>query len=474
MSAANAAALAPAHATQLLAPGDVVDGRYRIVSFVAGGGMASVYRATHVVLEQVVAIKVISPLVHAIPGMAQRFLREAKAATRMKSEHVAHVHDVGTMPDGAPYIVMEYLDGSDLEAILEKGDEIPVEDAVDYALQACQALAEVHGLGIVHRDLKPANLVLTHGADGLPCIKLIDFGISHTDVPLAAKDLASLTEPQNVMGSPRYMSPEQMESMSKADRRSDIYGVGAVLYELLTRRVPFEGDTFTDIYMAATLATPEAPSTLRADVPRELDEVILRCLRSDPAERYVDAAELALALAPFGPAGSGLRAKLVARVLDATSARAHGSSAKSSRIAGADGSRMRRRVSSSAYSLHKRRIKRGALAFALLSLVGLAVGGNALRAEARMKGAALVESTPSAVLIVPSPPLLPAPASEPSPAPEPARAAPTPVRAVRTAVAPSAVQARAALAEGREDTTVLALVRPATAKDERSLFEDRK
>lgn len=113
-------------APKLLAPGDVIDGRYRISAFVAGGGMASVYRATHVVLEQVVAIKVISPLVHAIPGMARRFLREAKAATRMKGAHVAHVSDVGTMPDGAPYIVMEYLDGSDLEAILESGDEIAV------------------------------------------------------------------------------------------------------------------------------------------------------------------------------------------------------------------------------------------------------------------------------------------------------------------------------------------------------------
>ena len=459
MSAALAVAVAPAPATKLLAPGDVVDGRYRIASFVAGGGMASVYRATHVALEQVVAIKVISPVVHSIPGMAQRFLREARAATRLKSEHIAHVHDVGTMPDGALYIVMEYLDGSDLEAILEKHAEIALEDAVDYVLQACEALAEVHGLGIVHRDLKPANLVLTRGADGLPCIKLIDFGISHSDTPLGASDLASLTEPQHVMGSPRYMSPEQMESMSKTDSRSDIYGLGAVLYELLTRRAPFEGETFSDIYAATMFGTPAAPSTLREEVPRELDEVILRCLSSDPAGRYADVAALALALAPFGPAGSGLRAKMVARVLDAAGARAH--PANKARIGGAAGSRGRQRVSSSEHSLHKRRIKRAFVALALLSLVGLAAGGQALHAAGRAKPVALIESTPSAVLIAAfSPPSAPAPLAPP--AEEPESAVPTPMRAVRMANAASAVAARSAVAE------------PVIRADERALFEDRK
>ncbi|MDB4933981.1 MAG: serine/threonine protein kinase, partial [Labilithrix sp.] len=293
MSAAKAEDCAPAPAPKLLAPGDVIDGRYRVEAYLGGGGMASVYRATHVVLEQAVAIKVIAPVIRQIPGMAQRFLREARAATHLKSEHVARVTDVGTMADGAPYMVMEYLDGRDLDAIVESGEEIAVEEAVDYVLQACEALAEVHGLGIVHRDLKPANLFLTKGADGLPCVKLIDFGISRTDSPLAPKEVAALTQPDTVMGSPRYMSPEQMESAAKADSRSDIYGIGVVLYELLTRKAPHEGETYLDIYAAATLAPPEAPSTLRPEVPRELDEVILRCLRVDPAERYADAAELA-------------------------------------------------------------------------------------------------------------------------------------------------------------------------------------
>ena len=469
MSAADAAALAtPTQAPKLLAPGDVIDGRYRILSFVAGGGMASVYRATHVVLEQVVAIKVISPLVHAIPGMARRFLREAKAATRMKGAHVAHVSDVGTMPDGAPYIVMEYLDGSDLEAILESGDEIAVEDAVDYVLQACEALAEVHGLGIVHRDLKPANLVLTRGPDGLPFIKLIDFGISQTSAPLSTRELASVTQPDVVMGSPRYMAPEQMESVKKADARSDIYGIGAVLYELLTQRAPNEGDTLNAMYVAATLGAPAAPSTFRSDVPRALDEVVLRCLRSDPSERYIDAASLARALAPFGPAGSGQRAEQVARVFDATSARLRQRGGKPSRVSHGAASRGVRRVSSSAHSLYKRRVRLGAiaLAFAVLSLVGLAAGSRALRDDGQAKGFALV--APSADIVRASPRL-----AVTLTEPEEVVAVPS-VTAVRAAIAANPVPARVAARKLRDDATASLVARPASRVDDRALFEDRK
>ena len=471
MSAENVAPAAPAApASKLLAPGDVIDGRYRVMSFVAGGGMASVYRATHVVLEQVVAIKVISPLVHAIPGMAKRFLREAKAATRMKGEHVAHVSDVGTMPDGAPYIVMEYLDGKDLEAVLESGDEIAVEDAVDYVLQACEALAEVHALGVVHRDLKPANLVLTRGADGLPFIKLIDFGISQTNAPLSTRELAGITQPDVVMGSPRYMAPEQMESVSKADARSDIYGIGAVLYELLTRRPPNEGDTLDAMYMAAMLGAPQAPSSLRSDVPRALDEVILRCLRSDPAERYIDVSTLARALAPFGPAGSELRAEHVARVFDATVVRSRQRGGKCHGAYG-DAPPGRRRVSSSAHSLRKRRVRLGAIAFAVavLSLGGLAAGSRALHVDDRANGFALV--APSAEVVVHASPSPAPPMAEP----EPVVVAPTPAVAVRAALvaSPTAV-ARVARPYAHDEATASVAVRPAPRLDERTLFEDRK
>lgn len=297
-----------------LVPGTVVDGRYRIEACLGAGGMASVYRATHVPLDQQIAIKVVSPQVRTVPGMAQRFLREARAATRLKNEHVVRVFDVGRLPDGAPYMVMEHLEGRDLDGVLEAGRDIPVESAIDYILQTCEALAEVHGHGIVHRDLKPANLFVTRGADGRPLVKLIDFGISRIDAPLDPKDLALQTEPGAMMGSPPYMSPEQMQSAKHADLRSDIYGLGAVLYELLTRRTPHEGESLLELF-AGRATSPPPPSTWRKDIPSKLDEAILKCLRFDPNERFGDAAELAFALAPFGPEGSLARAEQIERIV---------------------------------------------------------------------------------------------------------------------------------------------------------------
>jgi serine/threonine protein kinase len=474
MSAAKAEESVPIPATKLLEPGDVIDGRYRIEAYLGGGGMASVYRATHVVLEQAVAIKVIAPVVRQVPGMAQRFLREARAATHLKSEHVARVSDVGTMPDGAPYMVMEYLDGRDLDAIVESGEVLPVEEAVEYVLQACEALAEVHGLGIVHRDLKPANLFLTKGADGLPCVKLIDFGISRTDSPLAPKDLVALTQPDTVMGSPRYMSPEQMESAAKADHRSDIYGIGAVLYELLTRKAPHEGESFMDIYAAATLAPPEAPSTLRPDVPRELDEVILRCLRIDPTERYADAADLAFALAPFGPSGSQGRAEAIARILEAARSRTQNGGAPEVPVAGEEGSsRVRLRVSSSAHSLRQRRIRRGGIIAAVIAFAGLAVGGRALYEHGQASGAAAATAAATAPLAVPPPPLMPLPSfggEHAAVSVTETTAAKDPKPVVVTPPAPRAAQPLPA----PRTTSWPANPPAAHTNDERKLFEDRK
>ncbi len=481
MSAANADDRAPAPTTKLLAPGDLVDGRYRIESYLGGGGMASVYRATHVVLEQAVAIKVVSPQIRELPGMAQRFLREARAATQLKSEHVARVSDVGTMPDGAPYMVMEYLDGRDLDAMVESDTEIPVEDAVDYVLQACEALAEVHGLGIVHRDLKPANLFLTKGADGMPCVKLIDFGISRTDTPLSPKDLAKLTQPDTVMGSPRYMSPEQMESAGKADSRSDIYGIGAVLYELLTKKCPHEGDTFLDIYAAATLGPPAAPSTLRSDVPKELDEVILRCLRIDPAERFVDAAELAAALAPFGPAGSTGRADAIARILEAARSRTHGSSAAHDAAPSKDeGSYVRKRPSN-AHAARKRRNRTIATVAAVVAFAGLGAGGVFYK-QTRVADVATANAAPT--LVVPPPPLDPIPQLKASPAT--AVVAPPPAPAPSTIDIAAKVEAEEKAARAAASTAVPSPApvpaspprtngsAPSPASNADKLFEDRK
>jgi hypothetical protein len=478
MSAAPAEDCVPAPTPKLLAPGDMVDGRYRIDCYLGGGGMASVYRATHVVLEQSVAIKVVSPQIRQLPGMAQRFLREARAATQLKSEHVARVSDVGTMSDGAPYMVMEYLDGRDLDVMVESGEEISVEDAVDYVLQACEALAEVHGLGIVHRDLKPANLFLTKGADGLPCVKLIDFGISRTDSPLASKDVAKLTQPDTVMGSPRYMSPEQMESAGKADSRSDIYGIGAVLYELLTHKCPHEGETFLDIYAAATLGPPAAPSSLRSGVPHALDEVILRCLRIDPNERFVDTAELAVALAPFGPAGSMGRTEAIARILEAARSRTHSSAANDAVTSKDEGSFVRKRASS-AHAVRQRRIRHFGLVAAVVAFAGLAVGGRALYTQGQANGVANANAAPT--LVVPPPPLGALPLFKAAPA-----AAPT-TETIDIAAKVEAEEKEKAAAAGSASKAAVAPVpaappppvtkswsAPAPSNAEQKLFEDRK
>ncbi|MBX3215927.1 MAG: protein kinase [Labilithrix sp.] len=306
----------------------MLGGRYRVERCLGGGGMASVFRATHVGLDQPVAVKVVSPLVRELPGVVSRFMREARAATRLKGEHVVRVFDVGAADDGAPYFVMELLEGRDLGELLDQGVSLGVEEAVDYALQACEALAEVHGLGIVHRDLKPANLFVTRGPDGLACVKLIDFGISRIDSPLSPEDAVALTSPEVVMGSPRYMPPEQMESAAAADSRSDLWGLGAILYQMLTGRAPFDGESLFDIYAAAVRAPPPAPSSLRAEVPAGLDAVVLRALRVDPADRHADVVELACALAPFGDGAAAARVESVARVLDAARARGHGTAAR--------------------------------------------------------------------------------------------------------------------------------------------------
>jgi eukaryotic-like serine/threonine-protein kinase len=450
MSEPQAAPSSSASNAQLLRPGEVVDGRYRVEAYLGGGGMASVYRAMHVVLEQPVALKIVSPQIREVPGVAARFIREARAATSLKGEHVARVFDVGTMADGAPYMVMEFLEGKDLGEILETAALPPVEDAVDWVLQACEALAEVHGRGIVHRDLKPANLFLTRGADGLPCVKLIDFGISRFESPLSPKDAHGLTQPDAIMGSPRYMSPEMMESASKADARSDIWGLGTVLYELLTGDAPYDGESFIEIYRKAVDGPPRAPSEIRADVPKALDEVITKCLRADPDDRYNDVAELATALAPFGHGDAAERSDAIARVLGATRSRPAVGDASNDDVAlvvGNESSRVRRRVSRDDTS--SSRAKRFTF-FAVAAVSLVAIGAIGARAKVtRPEASAPTETAAAALPAAPAPAPVPvAPVAseedEDDDAP-PARAATT------TASSPSALPNAAAPARTNAD-----------------------
>ncbi len=282
-------------------PGDVIAGKYRVERVLGVGGMGVVVAVTHLELLELRAIKLMRPEGRADADAVERFAREARAASLLKSEHVARVMDVGRFADGAPYMVMEYLEGADLAAALKRAGAMPVEEAVLYVLQAAEALAEAHALGIVHRDLKPANLFLTLRPDGAPCVKVLDFGISKVLGSPAENDL---TRSHELLGSPNYMSPEQMHETRLADARSDLWSLGVILYQLLTRELPFRGRSITEIITAVLQGRPAPPSQLRPELPRALDPVVLRCLERDPAQRFANMGELALALAPFC-SGSG-------------------------------------------------------------------------------------------------------------------------------------------------------------------------
>jgi len=286
-------------------PGAMIDDKYRVDAVIGRGGVGLVVAATHLSIAQRVAIKMIRDDIPMQRELLDRFHREARAAAMIRSEHVARVLDVGRLPTGRPYIVMEYLEGEDLERVLTRG-ALPVMVAVDLCLQTCEALAEAHRSGIIHRDLKPANLFLTRRSDGSPLIKVLDFGISKIQ-PLTAALGGRSVETTSIMGSPGYMAPEQMKSTRDVDARADVWSVGAVLYELLVGRPAFDGSSMLEILNAIAACNPMPPSRRQPGVPAALDAVIAGCLTPDPEHRFASIAELAVALQPFGsPASAGL------------------------------------------------------------------------------------------------------------------------------------------------------------------------
>ena len=296
-----------------VAPGEIFLGKYRIEQILGQGGMGVVVSARHIDLDELVAVKFLHPHFAGQPDQVERFLREGRAAARIKSEHVARVRDVGKTDNGAPYMILEHLTGTDLAGLIKNEGRVAIPDAVEYVLQACEALAEAHTSGIVHRDLKPANLFLTERADGSPCVKLLDFGISK----LLDNSDASLTATNGMMGSPLYMAPEQLAAAKSVDKRADIWALGVILYELITAERPFLGDTLPQLVLRVATDKPTPLTVYLPDVPDELAQVVMRCLTKPVDDRYQDVGGLAKALEPFAPAEALPSIERISRVLAA-------------------------------------------------------------------------------------------------------------------------------------------------------------
>lgn len=275
--------------------GDTIDSRYRVERVLGRGGMGVVVAARRLRLGQMVAIKF--PLAHLGQrrDVVERLLREASAAMKLRSEHVARVYDVGIHEGNGPYLVMEYMVGRDLARALKEKGPISSDTAIEYVLQACEALSEAHVAGIVHRDLKPSNLFLSSRPDGSPLIKVIDFGLAKS---ICLEQHVTLTDSGALLGSPPFMAPEQMRGATQIDARADIFSLGATLYALIAGEPPFPGKGVLDVYDRIVAGMPSIRDR-RPDVPPELEVALECCLQVVPDRRFASMAELAEALAPL-------------------------------------------------------------------------------------------------------------------------------------------------------------------------------
>jgi eukaryotic-like serine/threonine-protein kinase len=286
--------------------GDVLAGRYRIGRRLGRGSMGEVVAAEHLLLKEPVAIKFMTAERCQDEHAVARFLQEARAVRKIQNNHVVRVLDVAVQDDGVPYIVMEYLEGKDLAALLATPKRVSVRDATSWILEACEGVGEAHRMGVVHRDLKPANLFLLEQPDGKSTIKVLDFGISKSTRVAAATLDAGNTEPsarltgaRAILGSPSYMAPEQMDAPQDVDGRSDVWSLGVTLFELVTGELPFGGQTILQIYTSIRSGDPDRWRRLLVPFPAPLAAVIEKCLAVDRNDRFATTAELAAALAPL-------------------------------------------------------------------------------------------------------------------------------------------------------------------------------
>ncbi len=360
VGASRSTALSADSISSYATPGTLLAGKYRVERILGRGGMAVVVAAKHLQLRETVAVKLLHPHVLANPRAIERFLREARVTMRFRGEHVARVYDAGALPDQTPFVVMESLDGADLGAILRERGRLPVGEATDYVLQACEALAEAHALGVVHRDLKPANLFLTTRVDGSPSVKVLDFGVSkilrpdpsggdsdaegdalhalpeegpleetappslpaatasarqreadvehpmhRSPLPHSLEDRAdraaavvpeAITMTHAFLGSPKYCAPEQLRSARDVDARADVWALGVILHELVNGVPPFRGDNLDAITHAILTGQP-ARFVVKGQ--GRLESLLAQCLAKDRGSRFASVRTLAEALEPF-------------------------------------------------------------------------------------------------------------------------------------------------------------------------------
>jgi serine/threonine-protein kinase len=299
--------------------GEIVAGKYVVERVLGQGGMGVVLAARHQQLGELVAIKLLRSDGAVSAEAIERLMREARATISIKSEHVVRILDVGSLDDGSPYILMEFLSGSDLAEVVAARGPLPIAEAVDYILQTCEAVAEAHARGIVHRDLKPSNIFLTERADGSSLVKVLDFGISKALLPddtsaSGSNPQVSLTATRTVMGSPAFMSPEQVRNSKRVDERTDIWALGVILHELVTGMSPFSGEGASGLMAAIVADDPIKLRDALPQAPEGLEVAIAKCLVKERTERFQTVGELATALGPFAPEGSDRSIQRIVRM----------------------------------------------------------------------------------------------------------------------------------------------------------------
>jgi serine/threonine protein kinase len=400
--------------------GETIAGKYRVERTLGQGGMGVVVAAHHLDLQQNVAIKFLRPELMGGDEALKRFLREARAAVRIQNEHVARVLDVGALDSGVPYIVMEYLDGVDLAAWLEKQGPVPARQAVDFVLQACEALAEAHSLGIVHRDLKPANLFCIRRPDGALFVKVLDFGISKI---LDGAGASAITQTASFVGSPLYMCPEQMAGGGDVDARADIWALGAILYEFVTRRRPFVASSMPELFMKIAREPAARWSDLDIEAPPGLEAVVRCCLEKDRERRYPSVADLAIDLAPFGPPSAAPSVQRIVAIVRNAGARREPVSGPAN---APPTDTLANPSTASNWDRPSPRLRSPRLAIGVGVAAAILVAGAGFAVAVHGQAAAAASSTPVAVAAPAAAPARMPPALETAPGPIPPEATVTP------------------------------------------------